>query len=349
MKRILIDGNQPQFKANLHCHTNYSDGQNSPEEIKDAYMERGYSIVAFTDHDILYDQSRLTDENFLALNGYEIATETEDFIKIPSHELPDDFEYNSNFYRFFYQKRAHFNLIAKSPEINVQICYNPKQNCCSTLKEKDVKSIPPFHQRQHTTKDFNYVIEQANKNGYLVAYNHPKWSLHTIEDYIGLRGIYAVEWLNGACNSSGYNENTDAYDDFLLTGNRIFTVATDDTHTLDPHRAFQGWTWILADKLDYPSVISALEKGNFYSSQGPKILSAWLEDKTLYVETIGGLSLFLIGRTRERFGIYEFTKKGDITCFCAHLKVFDFSSPFFRFEVVDAQGKKACSNAVFDF
>ena len=347
MKRILIDRNLPQFKANLHCHSNYSDGQNSPEEIKEAYSKRGYSIVAFTDHDILYDQSRLTDEHFLALNGYEIATETEDFLELPEHELPNDCEYNSNFYRYFYQKRAHFNLIAKSPDVDTQICYNPKQNCCATLTPKDVKSIPPFHKRQHTTEDFNYVIEQANKNGFLVAYNHPKWSLHTINDYIGLRGIYAVEWLNGACNSNGLRENTDAYDDFLLTDNRIFTIVTDDTHTLNPRHAFQGWTWILAEKLDYSSIISALEQGNFYSSEGPKILSAWLEDKKLYVETIGCISLFVIGRTRERFGIYEFTKKGEVNCFCVNLE--NFASPFFRFEVFDEQGKKACSNAVFDF
>ena len=347
MKRILIDSKQPQFKANLHCHSNYSDGQNSPEEIKEAYRQRGYSIVAFTDHDILYDQSRLTDETFLALNGYEVATETEDFINIPQHELPNDCEYNSNFYRYYYQKRAHFNLIAKSPTIDTQICYNPKHNCCATLKPKDVKSIPPFHERRHTTEDFNYVIEQANKNGFLVAYNHPKWSLHKIDDYIGLRGIFAVEWHNGASDSNGLHENTDAYDDFLLTDNRIFTIATDDTHSLNPHHAFQGWTWILAEKLDYPSIISALEKGSFYSSQGPKIISAWLEDKTLHVETLGGVSLFIIARTRERFGIYEYTKKDDVTCFSVNLK--HIASPFFRFEVVDEQGKKACSNAVFDF
>ena len=64
MKRILIDGNKRQFKANLHCHTNFSDGTNSPEEVKSAYMSRGYSIVAYTDHDIMYDQTHLTDENF---------------------------------------------------------------------------------------------------------------------------------------------------------------------------------------------------------------------------------------------------------------------------------------------
>ena len=31
----------------------------------------GYSVVAYTDHDVFLDQQHLTDENFVALNGTE--------------------------------------------------------------------------------------------------------------------------------------------------------------------------------------------------------------------------------------------------------------------------------------
>ena len=33
------------YKANLHCHSNISDGALSPEELKKIYMEKGYSII----------------------------------------------------------------------------------------------------------------------------------------------------------------------------------------------------------------------------------------------------------------------------------------------------------------
>ena len=33
-------------KANLHCHTTISDGELTPEEIKEAYKGQGYSILA---------------------------------------------------------------------------------------------------------------------------------------------------------------------------------------------------------------------------------------------------------------------------------------------------------------
>ena len=33
----------PQFKANLHCHSNLSDGRLTPEELVRAYRGQGYS------------------------------------------------------------------------------------------------------------------------------------------------------------------------------------------------------------------------------------------------------------------------------------------------------------------
>ena len=72
MKKILL-GKHAFYKANLHTHTNISDGQMSPQEIKSIYKEKGYFVVAFTDHEVFVPHNDLTDENFLAINSYEIA------------------------------------------------------------------------------------------------------------------------------------------------------------------------------------------------------------------------------------------------------------------------------------
>lgn len=56
----------------MHCHTNLSDGYLSPEQIKEHYKSKGYSVVAYTDHDILIPHDELNDENFLALHGFEM-------------------------------------------------------------------------------------------------------------------------------------------------------------------------------------------------------------------------------------------------------------------------------------
>ena len=50
MKDQILLPEAGYYKANLYCHTTLSDGEFTPEQIKAAYQEQGYSIVAFTDH-----------------------------------------------------------------------------------------------------------------------------------------------------------------------------------------------------------------------------------------------------------------------------------------------------------
>ena len=53
-KMKYLIGNKGNFyKANLHTHTTVSDGRFTPEEIKNLYLEKGYSVVAFTDHNVI--------------------------------------------------------------------------------------------------------------------------------------------------------------------------------------------------------------------------------------------------------------------------------------------------------
>ena len=57
MKKYLISPELNWYRANMHCHTTVSDGHYSPEDIKKAYKDMGYSIVAYTDHELIKDQS----------------------------------------------------------------------------------------------------------------------------------------------------------------------------------------------------------------------------------------------------------------------------------------------------
>ena len=64
MRKYLLSKDGNFYLANLHCHTTVSDGKRTPEEVKALYKSRGYSIVAFTDHDVMIDHSELDDESF---------------------------------------------------------------------------------------------------------------------------------------------------------------------------------------------------------------------------------------------------------------------------------------------
>ena len=72
MRTYLLPKGGSFYKANLHNHTMFSDGIKTPEEIKEVYSKHGYDIVAFTDHDVFILHNDLTDDKFLALNGFEM-------------------------------------------------------------------------------------------------------------------------------------------------------------------------------------------------------------------------------------------------------------------------------------
>ena len=67
MKRYVLPEDGTFYKANLHCHSTCSDGTLTPEEIKEIYKSNGYSVVAYSDHNVLIDHSDLDDEDFLTV------------------------------------------------------------------------------------------------------------------------------------------------------------------------------------------------------------------------------------------------------------------------------------------
>ena len=71
MKVFLLPEQGNFYKANMHTHTKISDGCYTPEEVKEKYKANGYSIVAFTDHEVMVPQNHLTDDEFLAINAVD--------------------------------------------------------------------------------------------------------------------------------------------------------------------------------------------------------------------------------------------------------------------------------------
>lgn len=62
-----------QFKVNLHTHTTFSDGKNTPKEMVEAYKELGYGAVAITDHDVFTPPPDV--EGITVLQGCEHTTQ----------------------------------------------------------------------------------------------------------------------------------------------------------------------------------------------------------------------------------------------------------------------------------
>ena len=73
MRQYLLPEKGNFYKANMHMHTTVSDGCWTPEQAKEEYKKRGYSIMAYTDHEVMIPHDELNDENFLTILSTEIA------------------------------------------------------------------------------------------------------------------------------------------------------------------------------------------------------------------------------------------------------------------------------------
>lgn len=328
MKKLLLDKNRGRFKTNLHCHSAISDGAKTPEELKALYMAQGYSAIAFTDHNVLIDHSDLTDDRFVALNGYEmdITQEGVDFGRA---------------------KTCHLCYVALTPDNLTQVCYHREKYLLGNApKYRDrlrFDETKPDFERHYTPECINEMIAAGRENGFFVTYNHPAWSLEDYADYTAYRGMNAMEIVNFGCIAAGYPDyNEREYDDMLRAGNRIFCTATDDNHNCE-NDSFGGFTVINAERLSYEALTEALVAGRFYASEGPEIYSLFYEDGKMHIECSPAASVRL--NTGVRWAELRLAE-GDKGVTEAVFDVRD-TDGYVRLTVTGFDGKHANTNAYF--
>ena len=321
MKR-LIDERQAQFKANLHCHTVLSDGKWTPEQVKEEYKKRGYSVVAITDHERLVEHSDLNDRDMLFLTAYEM------YIR----KLPFDYLNDS---------QAHINLYSKTPS-NKMLYYTP--NITKYIPQEELATLQ-YHKlvenRAHTVEFVRQTIADAKKHGFIACHNHPTWSFENEDVAESYDECFAMEIYNHGCYQGGYCEYNQHYYDYQLNrGLAMALIAADDNHnpTANPyHDSFGGVTYILADKLEYGAIIEALENRNFYASTGPKIYSLTVEEGTLSVKTDAAERIVFVTNNHHRKAVIaaagETVSEAQFTM--------NPTDKWVRVEVVDERGRRA--------
>lgn len=342
MKIYLIDPKKRWCKANLHCHTYHSDGELSPEQIKKAYMKHGYQIVAFSDHEMLFDSSHLTDDNFVAITATEYSINNNDTPVNNTYRKPDDeISYRDG-------ETIHLCLFAKDPHNTFHIATG-EENITDYMKEKYAKYASNEFKYDGNTRKFNKesiqkTIDLANQAGFLVQFNHPNWSLNTRDTYIDLKGLWGFEILNyGTELETGSEYCPNIYDDLLRNGHKEVCTMGDDNHNHNGFEdSFGGFNFIGVDKLNYDNVLNAMEKGDIYCSTGPRIKSLYLDtdDGKFYIETTKAMSIIMIAYNRTFRHYYgKNITKGDF-------KIFG-GEKYMRFCVIDKNGKVAHTHVYF--
>lgn len=87
IKNPYLDAATPWWRANLHTHTNRSDGADLPQVVVDDYASRGYDVLALSDHDGLTAVSDVDDRGMLLIPANEVSTAGPHLLHIDAHTL----------------------------------------------------------------------------------------------------------------------------------------------------------------------------------------------------------------------------------------------------------------------
>ena len=326
MKKYLLP-NKKSYKANLHCHSTISDGIYTPEQLKALYKGQGYSILAYTDHEILVPHTELSDKDFIAITGYEV-------------QIYGDMELPKRLRRV-----CHINYYAKDPNK----CKMPFFNLDDVMRldkkpdiSKAVYDGDGNDYKEYSAKGINELIAKGKENGFIVSYNHPTWSKEDASVYTNHEGLFAMEIYNNGAQIQGHDCYCPyVYDEMLRSGQKIGCIATDDTHKEED--LFGGFSYIFVDELTYDSVIKALENGDFYASRGPIINALWYEDGIFHIECSPAKEI-IVSNSGRRLAKESIKKDANGNITEAEFPISELDL-FVRFTVIDKDGKTANTRA----
>ena len=336
MKIDLLPQGVNWYRANFHSHTTHSDGRFSPEQVKDLYKSRGYSIVAYTDHERYIPHPELDDEKFLALYAMECALHID---KDPLTPPPGQ-ERNWRHYRCY-----HINLFALRRDVVDtplrKTIWGAQRNQFDGTEEEKAELAKFSYEK---VNDFLRVAKDA---GFLSQLDHPYWSLNTMEDCLALDNLWSLEILNwGTQRETGAEYCPYIYDQMLWkNGPSLLCTMGDDNHnppSLPPEEhCFGGSTFIGAKSLDYDSITDAMARGDVFCASGfnpPRFHALWVEDGKVHAEFSPVNEIIYTGYGR----VYHQVRGVGLASATFDLGECD---PYFRITLIDGEGNFAHTHA----
>lgn len=252
----LIPEEGEQYKANLHCHSTVSDGRFTPEELKRMYMSRGYHAIAYTDHQVCAPHTELTDSDFVALSGIEIA------------------------FGIGRTRSIHVCGISRSPKKEITVPNNPIDDVDLVNGGIDLLNSEGFITTLNHPRWSGMSWDDISGIG----------NAKCIEVLNGYEMIQDGYGDSSACFElelrRGRRVLPIATDD----------SHTQSSPGEPGYEYFRGFTMIKAKELTYGALIEALDSGSFYASMGPIFKELWIEDGMLHVECSAVAGVYVHGQ-----------------------------------------------------
>jgi len=204
---------------------------------------------------------------------------------------------------------------------------------------------PVHYQRGGTADQCQDIIDNVRAAGNLAILCHPMWSGNTAEEIKALHDFQMIEvWNTGAALDWGTDSNTYHWDVLLHEGRRVYAVASDDGHNLQQN-CF-GWVRVNAEK-NVPSILKALENGEFYASCGPEIYDFYVdeENEKVVIECSPAAKIRLHSDGHPTR--IQNDAAGNLTRAEFALKHWCGKYRYVRMTVIDKDGKYAWTNPIF--
>ena len=297
------------YKGNTHTHTINSDGDSTPDAVVRWYKENHYNFLVITDHNFITEVQ--------GLNSIYAANDR--FIVIPGCEISCSSQ----------NKPVHIVAI----NISEPVMNKNEDTIVSTLQKN---------------------IDIINSTGALAQVCHPnfRWAFGVKElalvDHYHLLEIKNSHPLVNNEGGGGYPSTEKIWDSLLTEGKMVFGVACDDTHTLrasGPQQANpgRGWVCVRCDSLCTQEIVSAMARGEFYSSTGVELNDITYDGKSLVIHIKQGNpdSKYMVEFIGSEGKVLD-TKSGIETAY--QIKG---SEKYIRARITDSNGLKAWSQPVF--
>lgn len=151
------------------------------------------------------------------------------------------------------------------------------------------------------TKDHNIppqkIIDSIREAGGIAILAHPTWSIMNPDDISKCKGIAGAEIYNTVSNVDYFNgRRSDAshyFDIWADNGCLVRPFASDDCHMYEGEQT-QNFIMVKAKELTREAILSAIEKGDFYASQGPEFVAIRRSGDTIAVECRGAEKILFL-------------------------------------------------------
>jgi hypothetical protein len=294
------------WKGNLHTHSLWSDGDDFPESIADWYKQHGYHFLAMSDHNRMLEGEQWVTESkkhhfpeALAKNQRRFGA---DWLQRRDRQGTNQYRLKTlEEFRGQLEEPGRF-LMIPSEEITSGHLSFPVHINATNLRKK-ISARGGTNVLDVMQRGVDAVLEQRRQTGQPMFphINHPNfgWGI-TAEDLMQVQGERFFEVYNG--HPSVHNEGNATHAgmermwDIVLAWRigkldlpPMYGLAVDDSHHYHSHGVGKsnngrGWVMVRSERLDPPSVIAAMEAGEFYSSSGVSLRQIQRAGNTMRIE-----------------------------------------------------------------